>query len=81
MVSSAYPDGLPEADGADGVPAADVIEEGKINVVLVADTDILADHFWVRTQNFFGVEVPQSIANNGDFVNQYTGQTCRAAPT
>ena len=36
--------------------------------MLVGDTDILADHFWIRMQNFFGVQIPQSIANNGDFV-------------
>ncbi len=42
--------------------------EGSINLILVADTDIMADHFWVRTQNMFGVPVPQPIASNGDFV-------------
>ena len=38
------------------------------NIILVADTDILSDIFWVRTQSFFGIEIPQPIANNGDFV-------------
>ena len=65
-VGSAYPDGPPDA--GDGNPAADAVKEGEINVVLVADSDILSDRFWVRMQNFFGMEVPQSIANNGDFV-------------
>ena len=68
-VPSAYPDGLPE-DGEEGETASldDVIKEGRIDAVLVGDTDILADHFWIRRQNFFGVQIPQSIANNGDFV-------------
>ena len=68
-VPSAYPDGLPEED-EEGETASmdDVIKEGRIDAVLVGDTDILADHFWIRMQNFFGVQIPQSIANNGDFV-------------
>ncbi len=68
-VPSAYPDGLPGADEEDD-PAApeETVKEGRIDVVLVGDTDILADHFWIRMQNFFGVQIPQSIANNGDFV-------------
>ena len=37
-------------------------------MILVSDTDILSDIFWVRTQNFFGIDVPQAIANNSDFV-------------
>ena len=67
VVPSAWPDGLPEAEDAEPV-VEDIIREGKIDVVLVGDSDILADHFWLRTQNFFGVQIPQSIANNGDFV-------------
>ena len=69
IVTSAYPDGLPEED-EEGETASmdDVIKEGRIDAVLVGDTDILADHFWIRMQNFFGVQIPQSIANNGDFV-------------
>ena len=65
-VPSAYPDGLPGEEEEDA--AAGNIKEGRIDVVLVGDTDILADHFWIRMQNFFGVQIPQSIANNGDFV-------------
>ncbi len=72
-VPGAYPDGLPddagETDSAEQTgDDGNVIKEGDINVILVADTDILSDHFWVRTQNFFGVQIPQTIANNGDFV-------------
>src|SRR6185437_14736047 len=39
-----------------------------INVVVVADTDILDDRFWVQVQNFFGQRVAIPNANNGDFV-------------
>ena len=68
-VPSAYPDGLPgEAEEDDPAAPEETVKEGRIDVVLVGDTDILADHFWIRMQNFFGVQIPQSIANNGDFV-------------
>ena len=39
-----------------------------INVVVVADTDILDDRFWVQTADFFGQRVATPVANNGDFV-------------
>ena len=68
-VPSAYPDGLfVEDEDGETTPVEDIIKEGRVDVVLVGDTDILADHFWMRMQNFFGVQIPQSIANNGDFV-------------
>ena len=68
-VPSAYPDGKPAMDDkGEAIPDENYISEGEINLILVTDTDILADHFWVRTQNMFGVPVPQPIASNGDFV-------------
>ena len=39
-----------------------------INVVVVADTDILDDRFWVQAQDFFGQRVAIPTAGNGDFV-------------
>jgi gliding motility-associatede transport system auxiliary component len=39
-----------------------------IDVVVVADTDILEDRFWVQSQDFFGQTVTIPVANNGDFV-------------
>ncbi len=39
-----------------------------INVVVVADTDILDDRLWVQSSDFFGQRVTVPIANNGDFV-------------
>lgn len=44
------------------------IMKGGINAILVADTDMLSDYMWIRTQNFLGIQVPQTLANNGDFV-------------
>jgi ABC-type uncharacterized transport system involved in gliding motility auxiliary subunit len=39
-----------------------------IDVVVVADTDLLDDRLWVQSQDFFGQRVVAPIANNGDFV-------------
>lgn len=60
QVKTAFPEGV------DDRPAK--LKEGNINAIVVSDTDILNDMFWIRTQSYFGVEVPQPIANNGDFV-------------
>jgi len=66
---SVFPEGNP-AEDKDGerIVDKDFVDEGEINVILVSDTDIMADHFWVRTQKMFGVDVPQPVANNGDFI-------------
>lgn len=39
-----------------------------LNVILIADTDMLQSRFWVREQEFFGQRVAQPFANNGDMV-------------
>jgi ABC-type uncharacterized transport system involved in gliding motility auxiliary subunit len=39
-----------------------------INVIVVADTDVLEDRFWEQSQDFFGQTVVIPVANNGDFV-------------
>ena len=54
-------------------PAAPAIESLKqsaqpINVIVVADTDMLDDKFWMQKQEFFGRRVLVPTANNGDFV-------------
>ncbi|WP_339725208.1 Gldg family protein [uncultured Paraglaciecola sp.] len=40
----------------------------NLNVVLVGDTDMLADRFWVQQSNFFGQTIFTPFANNGDFI-------------
>ncbi len=39
-----------------------------VNVVLIADTDLLTDRLWVQVQPFFGQRVMNAFANNGDFI-------------
>ena len=41
----------------------------NIGVILVADTDLLADRLWVQVQNFFGQQLATPWANNGDLVS------------
>ncbi len=49
-------------------PSAHIAATDDINVILVADTDLLSDHMWVQVQNFFGQRIASPWANNGDFV-------------
>ena len=52
-------------------PLADTsatVSQGDINLVLVADSDLLENRFWVRVQDFMGQQVVQPIAGNGSFV-------------
>lgn len=41
--------------------------KGNIHVVLVGDSDMLADNFWVSEQNFFGKRAYVPTADNGGF--------------
>jgi ABC-type uncharacterized transport system involved in gliding motility auxiliary subunit len=76
--STAFPDGPPKPADAKNPAAAGNKSAAPppqlktavkpIDVVAVADTDILDDRFWVQMQDFFGRQVAVPIANNGDFV-------------
>lgn len=59
---SAFPDGLENSEGEHLTQTQD------INVILIADTDILADRLWVQVQNFFGQRIASPWANNGEMV-------------
>ncbi len=39
-----------------------------VNLIVVADTDLLQDRFWVQTQNFLGNRIAIPSAANGSFV-------------
>jgi ABC-type uncharacterized transport system involved in gliding motility auxiliary subunit len=43
-------------------------ENESLNVIVVGDSDLLADRFWVQQANFFGQTISTPFANNGDFV-------------
>ncbi|ACO80060.1 hypothetical protein AvCA_39200 [Azotobacter vinelandii CA] len=57
---SAYPDGI--EGRKDGIKSVD-----NINLILVADSDLLSDRMWVRIQDFFGQRIPQPFADNASF--------------
>src|SRR6267378_1385388 len=60
----------PPKPAEDPVPAVEAVKQSAqpINIVVVADTDILDDKFWLQKQEFFGQRVLVPTANNGDFV-------------
>ena len=55
---------------ADGEEAAAHLAEssGPVNLVVVADVDLLSDSLWVAVQNFFGQQLATAFASNGAFV-------------
>jgi ABC-type uncharacterized transport system involved in gliding motility auxiliary subunit len=68
-LKSAFPNGAPPTEGAPATGAQLKESKGDANLIIVADTDILADPLWVRSQNVFGQRVAMAWANNGDFVS------------
>lgn len=68
---TAFPEGAPKKDGeAQTAPAAEQVKESArpINVMLVADADLLDDRFWVRQQQMFGQSLYVPIAANADLL-------------
>ena len=78
---SAFADGPPKKKGgkkddivtdkdAKKIKALPHLAKAKVpaNLIVVADSDILADAFWLRTQDFFGQQLVVPTANNADFV-------------
>jgi len=68
LVHSAFPAGPPA-----GVQLAagqlDLKESSKpLNLVVIADTDMLSDYLWVHQTSFFGQRMTQALASNGDLV-------------
>jgi ABC-type uncharacterized transport system involved in gliding motility auxiliary subunit len=63
---SAFPGGPPAGARPPAAPLKE--SEQPINVVVVADTDLMSDFMWLQMGNFFGQPVVQPFANNGDLV-------------
>jgi ABC-type uncharacterized transport system involved in gliding motility auxiliary subunit len=64
IVPTAFPDGTPEESDAEHLAES----VAPINVILVADTDLLTDRLWAQIQNFFGQRIPTAFADNANFV-------------
>jgi len=65
---------VPEESADSGEAEAESVAEhlnssaAEVNLIVVADTDILSDRLWVQVAQFLGQRIPQPFANNGDFV-------------
>ncbi len=67
-LKSAFPNGRPAVDeeGEDFKAPHLASTTEDANLFVVADTDLLSDRMWVQVQEFFGQQVFNSWANNGD---------------
>jgi ABC-type uncharacterized transport system involved in gliding motility auxiliary subunit len=66
---TAFPDGAPVDESADEIKMEHLTEsKNDINVVVVADSDLLQDRFWVEIQNFFGQRLAMPMADNANLV-------------
>ncbi|MEC9376001.1 MAG: Gldg family protein [Pseudomonadota bacterium] len=64
-VKSAFPEAIKDSDKEEHL----LESSSPINILVIADTDLLSDRFWVQQQNFFGQRLVTPFANNGDFIN------------
>ena len=60
---TAFPNGAPSVGGAPEIKSAK-----HVNIVVMADTDIFDDLFWVRVENVLGRQVAAPFADNAAFV-------------
>jgi ABC-type uncharacterized transport system involved in gliding motility auxiliary subunit len=71
-LTTAFPEGPPApAEGEtrpDGFPAHLARTEGPANLVVINDSDVLDDRFWVRVQDFFGQQIATPFSGNGAMV-------------
>ncbi len=78
-VKTAFPGGSPASAGSTSSDSGDA-ESGAsehehlsessapANIIVIGDTDFLADNFWIRAQNFMGQKLAVPFAGNADFV-------------
>jgi len=68
--AAAKDDGAETGDKAAPAEAATHLSQSRepINVIVVADVDLLDDRFWLRTQNLFGQPVLIPTTANADFL-------------
>lgn len=65
-VKTAFPDGPPEGADEDLAKSHRAEASEPLNLILVADADLLADRNWVRQQNLLGQDILMPLASNGD---------------
>jgi ABC-type uncharacterized transport system involved in gliding motility auxiliary subunit len=67
-VVSAFPNGPPAGVTLPAGVTALKSSASPLNLIVFADADMLSDNLWVHVQNFFGQEMLQAWASNGDLV-------------
>ncbi len=73
-VETAFPGGPPSSEGEEmqnGEAATRTHLEASrqdVNLIIVADSDMLADDYWAQAQNLLGTRLVIPTAANGDFV-------------
>jgi ABC-type uncharacterized transport system involved in gliding motility auxiliary subunit len=67
-VHTAFPAGAPAGATLPAGTAPLKASARPLSLVVVADTDLLADYLWVHQQEFFGQRLVQAWASNGDLV-------------
>jgi ABC-type uncharacterized transport system involved in gliding motility auxiliary subunit len=67
-INTAFPGGLPQ--GATLAPGTTLLTHSvkPLELIVVADTDVLSDYLWVHAQELAGQRIAQPFANNGDLV-------------
>jgi ABC-type uncharacterized transport system involved in gliding motility auxiliary subunit len=67
------PDLAKDQKRPDDFPAHKAQTDAPANLVVVGDSDILADRFWVRISDFFGQQQAMPFSDNGPFVANLIG--------
>ncbi|MFW5450214.1 MAG: Gldg family protein [Methylophagaceae bacterium] len=68
-VKTAFPDGVEGTDGKVIKPSGHLTESKQdIDVIAIADVDMLKERFWVQLQDFYGEQIAYSTSNNIDFL-------------
>ncbi|MFN3745015.1 MAG: Gldg family protein [Hyphomicrobiaceae bacterium] len=61
-------DGAKAAEAPKGEPVVPHFASGPVNVILIADSDLLHDQFWVSIQELLGQRIAMPQAHNAAFV-------------
>ena len=49
-------------------PGPGHVAEGRVNAIVIADTDLMADRFWVESRQMLGQDLVMPSAGNGSFI-------------
>lgn len=70
VAKTAFPDGQPQAEEGSEADMSKhlAVSAAPVNLIVVADTDILSDRLWVQIQNIMNQQIATPWAGNGDFI-------------